>query len=228
MGHDPGRFVAFPNRAAELLGDPLGEGDGRARGQPHVVDVLDRANAPQQSCESLGGHDARVAARDDHVSDFRVRLDPCERGLERRHRACPAAVANETGSRAESAIDAAAIGRDQQDPIWVASNQMGRDFVGLLAERVAKVALDGDRLFGPRECTGGESGSRVDWIAEREVVRRDRDRQPGRLARLAPIRSASVRVRALSRACKFVDRVLRLPAPVAPFGCVRARCFAKI
>ena len=181
MGHHPGAFVAFANCPAELVRDALREGDRRPSGQPHVVDVLDVSDSPQQSGDSLGGHQARVAAREDDVMDLGVSLEPGERGLERRHGASSTTISNEPGSRAEAAVHAAAIGGDQQNTVWIALNQMRGDFVGLLAERVAQVPLGRDRLFGSGNALAANGARWVGRVTQREIVRGDRNGQPGSL-----------------------------------------------
>ena len=104
-------------------------------------------------------------------------LDPRECGLERGHRACSSSIPHEPGSRAESTVDAAAIGRDQENTIRVAPNQMRRDLVGLLTQGVAEVAFDSDRLLGPGDALPANRAVWVERVTEREIVRGDRNRQ---------------------------------------------------
>ena len=110
-----------------------------------------------------------------------VSLEPGERGLERRHGASSATISNEPGSRAEAAVHTAAVRGDEQNAVWIALNQMRSDFVGLFAERVAQVALDRDRLFSPGNALATNRASWVGRVTEREIVRGDRNGQPGSL-----------------------------------------------
>jgi len=114
--------------------------------------------------------------------DFRVCLDPREGGLERRHGPGSTTVSNEPGSRAEAAVHATAIGGDEQNAIGIALNQVRGDLVGLLAERVAQVALGRDRFFGPGNALAADWARWIRGVAEREVIRRDRNRQPRSLS----------------------------------------------
>ena len=111
--------------------------------------------------------------------DFRVVRDPLEGRLESGYRPGSPAIAHEAGPRAEAAIDAAAIGGHEEDSIRVASNQVRRDFVSLFTQRVAEVALRGDRLLGPRDALAPNWAIGVDRVTKCEIVRRDRDGQPG-------------------------------------------------
>ena len=56
-------------------------------------------------------------------------------------------------------------------------DQVRRDLVCLLAERISKVAAYGDRLFRTRDALKSNRAARVGWIAKREIIGRDRDRK---------------------------------------------------
>ena len=106
-----------------------------------------------------------------------MRGDPRERGLEPLERRGPAAVTDHARARAEAAIDGAAIGREEQDAIGVATNEVGSDLVLDLAEGVDHVAVHLARLERTRHALAPDGTRGVVAIAEREVVRRDGDRQ---------------------------------------------------
>ena len=57
-----------------------------------------------------------------------------------------------------------------------ATGALGSEVVGLLTERISQVAANPDRLFGPWDALASDGAARVERIAKREVVGRDRDR----------------------------------------------------
>jgi hypothetical protein len=103
-----------------------------------------------------------------------MRLNPRKSRIESDERTCPSAVSDQPGPRAEATVDAASVRGDQQDTVGVASNEMGSDLVGFLAEGVAKVAADGDRLLRTRHALPSDGAIRVRGIAQSEIVGGDR------------------------------------------------------
>ena len=201
MRHHPDR-VMLAERANELRGDAHGERHRDARREADRLDGGDGADAPEQAIEALGRHGERVAAAHDDVADLGMRGDPGERGLEALDRDGTAAVADDARTRAEPAVDGAAVGREEQHAVRIATHEMRRDLVLDLAERVDEVAGDLVGLVDARHALPAHGTRGIVRIAERQVIRGDRDRQP--LALGAP-RALELLGREVEHACELID-----------------------
>ena len=129
----------------------IGKRHGHARGEADRLDGGDGADATEEAIEALGRHGERVAAAHDDVADLGMRGDPCERGLEALERDGAAAVPDDPRTRAEPAVDGAAVGREEKDAIRIATHEMRRDLVVDLSQGVDEVARHLVGLVDPRD-----------------------------------------------------------------------------
>ena len=123
--HHP-QGVERPERPDELGCDSHGERHRNARRQANGLDARDRAHGGDHAHQALGAHRHRIAAAEDDVANLGVGRDVRQRGGERLEGDRAAAVAHDPRSRTKPAVDAAAIGREQQRAIGVSLNEPRR------------------------------------------------------------------------------------------------------
>ena len=108
-----------------------------------IVSTLSTARtAATRRTSSIGRHRERIAAAHDHVAHLRVRAEVGECRVERLERHRAAAVADDARTGAEPAIDGAPIRREEECPVGVALNEMRRDLVLDLAQRIGEIPVD--------------------------------------------------------------------------------------
>jgi len=93
----------------------------------------------------------RVAAGQDHLANFGMRLDVGERRLERRARIAAADRRQGFLAKAEPAIDRALIGREQQHPVGMAMRQSRHGTEGMVGDRIVELAFQLRQFVGRRD-----------------------------------------------------------------------------
>src|SRR5690554_2745100 len=92
-------------------------------------------------------------------------------------RTSPAAFAYHPGARAEAAIDGAAIGREEEDAIGIAADEIGGDFMLHLAERIVEIARRLDRFFFARDDLPPDGAFGIIPVHEAHIIGRDAHRE---------------------------------------------------
>ena len=201
-------------RAKKLARDAHRQRDGDARRETDRLHALDRPDRGDEAHDPLGGHRERIPAADDDVAHLRVGAQPRERGGERveRHRAV--AAADHARARAEAAVDRAAIGRQEEDAIGIALDEMRRDLVRAFAERVDEVPRHVVALPRVGNALPAYGARGIVAVDEGQVVRRDADREPLALGAPRPFGLARSQRDRTREVVRRADRVPELPAPI--------------
>src|SRR5690349_2460161 len=106
-----------------------------------------------------------------------MRAHVLERRRELALRPNAAARTDHARTRTKAAVDAAAIGHEQERAIRIALDQVARDFVGFFPEWVAQVAAFDLGFRDVRHALDAHRAARVFRVAQAEVVGRDRERK---------------------------------------------------
>src|SRR5882762_6380408 len=111
---------AHPDRAvflediAQRGRDALRQENRNARAEADELDVLDRTQARKQMFEFIVGEEEGIAAGEEHVPNFGMRLDVAQALFVLRVKIIILSVGNQTAARAVATIGGAAI-RDQKE-----------------------------------------------------------------------------------------------------------------
>ena len=205
--------MVLPERANELGGDAHRQRHGDARGEADRLDGRNGADACEEPIDSLGRHRERIAPAHDDVADLGMRGDPSERGLEALDRDRTASVADDPGTRAEPAVDRAAIGGEEKYAIGIASHEVRRDLVIDLSERVDEIARNLARLVDARDALPADGAGFVVAIAERQVIRGDGDRQALALGTTRPLELLRRQVERAGELLDGPNALAELPLP---------------
>jgi hypothetical protein len=149
----------------------LRKNDGDAGRQTNRLYTRDPPDFADELGEPLRGHDQRIAAAHDDVTDFRVVAQILERVRELFERAYAASGADQAAAGAEATIDGASIGREEERAIGVATDEVRRDLVIRFAEWVAKITGDLAYFCRYRDDLPPNGARGVVGADERQVVR---------------------------------------------------------
>ena len=183
--HHPERVVR-PERAHELARDAHRQRHGHARREADGLDARRRAHRRDEAHEAIGRHRERIAAAHDDVAHLGVRAQLRERRRERleraprRRRRRPCASACRSGSRRRSGRSRGAARGPGSAARGAARPRAPPRRAGRRGRRATSSA---SRASGTH-CTA-DGAARIGRIGERQVVRRDAERQPLALGALA-------------------------------------------
>ncbi len=213
----PDRPVLLEN-LAQLRRDALRQERRNARANANKLHMLDRPQTSEQVVELPVGKQQRIAARQQHIADFRMRLDVAQPLLVFRVEVVVLRVGNEPAARAVTTVSRAPVRHEKQHPVRITMNQTRHRRVFVFAERIEHFFGVKLRLARTRNHLQPDGTVGIITINQVKKIRGDRHRQlvareehPGALVRRE--RHVALEVLQLGQA------VFELPAPVIPIAC---------
>ena len=173
----------------------------------------------EQPVELVVADAQRIAARQQHVAHFGMRLEIGERlfPLPGRELVFAARIADEARARAVAAIGRAGAGRQEQHAVGIAMDEARHDRVVVFAQRIVGLARHAHIFVARHDVRAAQRLGRIVEAHQARVIGRDADRQR---AFVAPDGARFV-VGQAEDARQIVQRAdagAELPVPVVPFG----------